>query len=158
MWSFGCILVELFTGRALFPGESEAEQLQLIMEVRGKPGRKVLMLSSRRQYFFDEQTFEPLALPNTQGEVRLPGTIPLTDILDDCPESFVDFVEKCLQWDPDKRIKPIDALMHPWIIEGLPPQVLLHHRRMIGLDPPVEKKSEVPSTTISPRVSKKEEP
>ena len=27
MWSFGCILVELFTGRALFPGESEAEQL-----------------------------------------------------------------------------------------------------------------------------------
>lgn len=27
MWSFGCILVELYTGFPLFPGESEEDQL-----------------------------------------------------------------------------------------------------------------------------------
>lgn len=33
MWSFGCILAELYTGYPLFPGENEAEQLACIMEV-----------------------------------------------------------------------------------------------------------------------------
>lgn len=33
MWSFGCILAELFTGYPLFPGENEVEQLACIMEV-----------------------------------------------------------------------------------------------------------------------------
>jgi dual specificity tyrosine-phosphorylation-regulated kinase 2/3/4 len=123
------------------------------MEVRGKPSRKVLMQSSRRKFFFEDVTFEPMLIPNTQGEVRVPGTIGIRDILDDCPESFVTFIEKCLEWDPDKRIKPIEALMHPWIIEGLPPQVLLHHKRMIGLEPFEDDKkgSAVTTTTISPR-------
>lgn len=31
MWSFGCILIELYTGVPIFPGESEQEQLALIM-------------------------------------------------------------------------------------------------------------------------------
>ena len=34
MWSFGCILAELYTGYPLFPGENEVEQLACIMEVR----------------------------------------------------------------------------------------------------------------------------
>lgn len=42
MWSFGCILVELFTGYPIFPGESEQEQLALIMEVRDVPPDEVL--------------------------------------------------------------------------------------------------------------------
>jgi len=24
--------------------------------------------------------------------------------------------------------------LHPWIVEGLPPKVLIHHKRMLGLD------------------------
>lgn len=42
MWSFGCILIELFTGFPIFPGESEMEQLSMIMEVRGIPPDSVL--------------------------------------------------------------------------------------------------------------------
>jgi len=37
MWSFACILVELYTGYPLFPGENEQEQLLCIMEVRYLP-------------------------------------------------------------------------------------------------------------------------
>ncbi|GCC24505.1 hypothetical protein chiPu_0002906 [Chiloscyllium punctatum] len=33
MWSFGCILAELYTGHPLFPGENEIEQLACIMEI-----------------------------------------------------------------------------------------------------------------------------
>ena len=37
MWSLGCILIELYTGVPIFPGESEHEQLSLIMQVIGLP-------------------------------------------------------------------------------------------------------------------------
>jgi serine/threonine protein kinase len=42
MWSFGCILAELYTGYPLFPGENEVEQLACIMEVMGLPPNNVL--------------------------------------------------------------------------------------------------------------------
>jgi serine/threonine protein kinase len=48
-------------------------------------------------------------------------------------ESFLDFIRKCLEWNPEKRMNPFDALMHDWIIEGLPAQVLVHHKKMLGI-------------------------
>ena len=33
---------------------------------------------------------------------------------------------------------PFQALQHPWILEGLPHKVLIHHQRMLGLDVPSE--------------------
>lgn len=53
MWSFGCILTELFTGVPLFPGESEQEQLSLIMEVIGLPDQRILDQATRKDVFFD---------------------------------------------------------------------------------------------------------
>jgi serine/threonine protein kinase len=37
MWSAGCIMVEMLTGRALFPGTDEANQVDLICKVLGRP-------------------------------------------------------------------------------------------------------------------------
>jgi dual specificity tyrosine-phosphorylation-regulated kinase 2/3/4 len=37
MWSFGCIMAELFIGYPLFPGENEQEQIQMFMEILGVP-------------------------------------------------------------------------------------------------------------------------
>ncbi|KAG0977216.1 hypothetical protein G6F29_010237 [Rhizopus arrhizus] len=37
MWSTGCILAELYTGRPLFPGENELDQLACIMQLLGVP-------------------------------------------------------------------------------------------------------------------------
>ena len=37
MWSVGCILGELLIGRPLFPGKSSLNQIQLILEMIGKP-------------------------------------------------------------------------------------------------------------------------
>lgn len=48
-------------------------------------------------------------------------------------DSFLDFIRRCLEWNADKRMTPFEALMHEWIIEGLPPQVLVHHKKMLGL-------------------------
>ena len=48
MWSFGCIVAELYTGYPIFPGENEMDQLGYIMEICGIPSREVLSLSTRR--------------------------------------------------------------------------------------------------------------
>jgi len=46
MWSLGCIMVELLTGNALFPGHDEYEQMSRIMEVRGVPSEDLIFRSS----------------------------------------------------------------------------------------------------------------
>ena len=32
---------------------------------------------------------------------------------------FVDFINCCLEWKPDKRMSPEDAFRHPWIKAGI---------------------------------------
>merc|ERR1719380_345587 len=53
MWSFGCILAELYTGYPIFPGENEVEQMACIMEIFGKPPTEIVDISSRRKMFFE---------------------------------------------------------------------------------------------------------
>ena len=54
MWSFGCILVQLFTGFPIFPGEDENEQMLMFMQVLGKPPASLLEKASRRHKFYNE--------------------------------------------------------------------------------------------------------
>ena len=54
MWSFGCILAELYTGYPLFPGENEVEQLACIMEIFGLPSTSLLADAQRKKLFFGE--------------------------------------------------------------------------------------------------------
>lgn len=42
IWSFGCILAELYSGYPVFPGENENDQLGLILEICGMPPMEVL--------------------------------------------------------------------------------------------------------------------
>uniref|UniRef100_S4RA69 mitogen-activated protein kinase n=1 Tax=Petromyzon marinus TaxID=7757 RepID=S4RA69_PETMA len=42
IWSVGCIMAELLTGRALFPGTDYIDQLKLIMQLVGTPGPELM--------------------------------------------------------------------------------------------------------------------
>lgn len=57
MWSTGCILAELYTGRPLFPGENEPDQLACIMQLIGVPTKDYLEKCSRKKQFFGECLF-----------------------------------------------------------------------------------------------------
>lgn len=72
MWSFGCILYELYVGYPLFPGEDEKDHMALMMEIKGIPPRSVLARSSRRKVFFDDD-YNPIITPNSRGKIRMPG-------------------------------------------------------------------------------------
>jgi dual specificity tyrosine-phosphorylation-regulated kinase 2/3/4 len=101
--------------------------------VLGLPDAETLKHSTRKKIFFDEATDQPMLTNDSRGELRVPNSKPLDQILNCGSDSFLDFISKCLEWNPEKRITPFDALMHDWIIEGLPEQVLIHHKKMLGI-------------------------
>eukprot|EP00747_Dinoflagellata_sp_TGD_P164713 gnl/TRDRNA2_/TRDRNA2_185014_c0_seq1.p1 gnl/TRDRNA2_/TRDRNA2_185014_c0~~gnl/TRDRNA2_/TRDRNA2_185014_c0_seq1.p1 ORF type:complete len:689 (+),score=115.12 gnl/TRDRNA2_/TRDRNA2_185014_c0_seq1:100-2166(+) len=117
MWSFGCILAELYTGYPLFPGENEVEQLACIMEVCNVPPPKILENATRIKMFFDSAG-NPRLVPNSRGKQRRPGSKDMQSVLRTSETKYVDFLTGCLQWDPRERFSPEDALQHEWILEG----------------------------------------
>ncbi|KAF9947266.1 hypothetical protein BGZ72_010736 [Mortierella alpina] len=114
MWSLGCILAELYTGYPLFPGENEQEQLSCIMEVQGVPDRYLVEKSSRKKVFFDA-IGNPKLVVNSKGKKRRPGSKTLGQALKCSDPLFLDFISRCLIWDPEKRMKPREGLQHEWI-------------------------------------------
>jgi len=59
MWSLGCIVAELVTGRPLFAGDDEADQLSTHLEYLGMPPGRLLTRSRRTSEFFSRTTNLP---------------------------------------------------------------------------------------------------
>lgn len=114
MWSLGCILAELKTGYPIFPGENEQEQLACIMEVFGPPEKHLIEKSTRRKLFFDSQG-KPRMIVSSKGRRRRPSSKTLQNALKCDDEAFLDFVSRCLRWDPEKRLRPEEAMQHEFI-------------------------------------------
>lgn len=117
VWSLGCLLAELHTGVPLFPGDSEQDQLQCMMEVLGVPPETVLERSMRRKLFFEETG--PKVVVNKKGRKRVPGSLRLQDVVRSPDLSFTDFLSQCLSWDSSTRLSPDSALQHPWVLSGI---------------------------------------
>uniref|UniRef100_A0AC34GXH0 Dual-specificity kinase n=1 Tax=Panagrolaimus sp. ES5 TaxID=591445 RepID=A0AC34GXH0_9BILA len=136
MWSFGCIVAELFTGHPLLPGEDASDQLALIIELLGLPPSKILKTSKRAMNFFSADGF-PLYCSHKvfddgfiaygsgkskRGKHRgAPKTRNwIATLKNEADDLFIDFLRRCLQWDPACRLTASDALQHPWIKRKLP--------------------------------------
>ena len=57
MWSIGCCLYEMFTGKVVFPGSTNNEMLKLFMELKGKISNK--LIKKHRQAYVDQLLMEP---------------------------------------------------------------------------------------------------
>lgn len=114
MWSFGCILAELYTGYPIFPGENEQEQLACIMEIFGPPSREIIEKCSRRKLFFDS-SWKPRITVSSKGKRRRPSSKTLQMALKCDDEAFLDFITQCLRWDPERRIRADHAAEHCFI-------------------------------------------
>lgn len=128
MWSLGCILAELYTGYPLFPGENEQEQLACIMEIFGPPEKHLIEKSSRRKLFFDSLG-KPRLTVSSKGRRRRPSSKDLRQVLKCDDEAFLDFLSRCLRWDPARRMNPNDAMRHEFIT-GVKPST--RSRRYVG--------------------------
>uniref|UniRef100_A0A1L8DKI9 dual-specificity kinase n=1 Tax=Nyssomyia neivai TaxID=330878 RepID=A0A1L8DKI9_9DIPT len=129
MWSLGCILAELYTGYPLFPGENESEQLACIMEVLGLPPDDLINQATRKRLFFDSRG-SPRSVINSKGRKRKPGSRTLSSALRCSDSLFVDFVNRCLEWDYTKRMTPEEAARHEWLVPSSGPSLFNHSKIM----------------------------
>ena len=54
MWSVGCTLYELYTGKILFPGRSNNQMLLLMMELKGRFNSKMIKKAKFGDMYFDD--------------------------------------------------------------------------------------------------------
>ncbi|KAJ3436562.1 glycogen synthase kinase-3 alpha [Anaeramoeba flamelloides] len=115
LWSIGCVLGELLTGRTLFPGSTGILQLVEIIKVLGTPTEKELSCMNKNYSDFN--------LPKI-------NTKPWTEILPyQTPKEATDLLSKLLRYDPKSRINALDACAHPFFNELRNPNTRLPNQR-----------------------------
>ena len=75
-------------------------------------------MSPRRKVFFEEDN-TPKTVINSRGKRRKPCSKDLPSMLKTNDPVFLDFIEQCLTWDSNERMKPEEALRHEWILIAL---------------------------------------
>ncbi|CAD8147677.1 unnamed protein product [Paramecium octaurelia] len=100
MWSVGCILGEMVLSKSIFTGQSTLNQLEKIVEVLGKPSQEDL-----------EQINAPIA-EKIFREIQMPRRKSLFTYIKSS-DIIIDFISKCLTWNPNKRMTVDQALQHP---------------------------------------------
>ncbi|KHN96125.1 serine/threonine-protein kinase prp4 [Metarhizium album ARSEF 1941] len=132
MWSIGCTLYELYTGKILFTGDSNNQMLKAIMEIRGRFTPKLFRRGQLSAAHFDEQgqfvsverdkvlgktAVRTLAVVKPTRDLRTRLNAASTGMSDTEARHlnhFIDLLEQCLALNPDKRITPSEALKHPF--------------------------------------------
>ncbi|CAK9020159.1 Extracellular signal-regulated kinase 2 (ERK2) (Defective in aggregation protein C) (MAP kinase 2), partial [Durusdinium trenchii] len=105
LWSVGCILGELLSGKPIFPGTSTMNQLDRIMEVTGRPSSEdVDAIKSP----FAATMLESLPMSRPR---------PLSEMFPSASVEALDLLRLCLQFNPNKRITAKDALRHPYVVQ-----------------------------------------
>ncbi|SAM03822.1 hypothetical protein [Absidia glauca] len=100
IWSAGCIMAEMYTGRPLFPGTTNEDQLQKIFRMMGTPTEQTWPNVSQLPEFKPNQQYYP---PQTIYHI-----LPTIDHLG------LDLLNRMLQYQPQLRISAKDALNHAY--------------------------------------------
>jgi len=118
IWSIGCILVELFTGEALFQTHDNLEHLAMMEGVLGKIPAFMINRSPER-FFTNGQLSYPNDKTTRSSKKYVNAMKTLSTILkpekDLAHQQFFDLVSRLLTFDPSKRITARQALSHPFL-------------------------------------------
>ncbi|XP_033374484.1 cyclin-dependent kinase 3 isoform X1 [Parus major] len=102
IWSIGCIFAEMMTRKALFPGDSEIDQLFQIFRTLGTP---------------TEVTWPGVTqLPDYKGSFPRWPRKEMKDIVPNLDRDGRDLLTQLLLYDPSKRISAKAALNHQYFL------------------------------------------
>lgn len=71
MWSIGCTLFELYTGKILFPGRSNNHMLLLVQELKGRYPGRLIKKAKFGDIHFEESSFVHIEKDKRTGSVSL---------------------------------------------------------------------------------------
>ncbi|ORC87420.1 putative mitogen-activated protein kinase, putative,kinase [Trypanosoma theileri] len=105
VWAIGCIFSELSDGQPLFPGESDLDQLSLILRTCGPvPNRMV-------DIFEHNSLYRRVMFPSTPIELTL------RQRFHKFPEPWLEFLTSCLRTDPAERPSCAALMNFPYFTE-----------------------------------------
>jgi len=120
VWAIGCLIVEMLSGRPLFPGDSEIDQLYQVVNCFGKLSKK------HQDMFYRNPVFSGIRLPSSKNKETISQKFP-----NFTPES-INLINKCLEIDPDDRPEAIIFLSDEFfILNGFMEKTLPQLRRQI---------------------------
>ncbi|EFP84611.2 CMGC/CLK protein kinase [Puccinia graminis f. sp. tritici CRL 75-36-700-3] len=120
VWSIGCILVEFFTGEALFQTHENLEHLAMMEAVFGPMPESFARRAARNRAEWFTKNYRldyPQSSTTRQSRKFVRAMRPLEDII---PQTsiqnarFRDLLSKLLEWEPHKRITVKEALKHSY--------------------------------------------
>jgi serine/threonine-protein kinase PRP4 len=130
MWSIGCVLFELYTGKFAFPGRTNNDMLRLFMEAKGAFHKKLLRKGELSSTHFDEEavflyaTNDPVTKRECVQKINFNLLKPSKTISsaiiaartekDDKARvlELSDLLERMFTLDPSKRVTVSQALHH----------------------------------------------
>lgn len=103
MWSVGCILAELIIGKAVFPGKSTINQIELILDLLGKPKPEDLdQIGGTSDW-------------NIINSINTKQKYTFSQYFKGASKNAIDFLKRTLEFNPLKRMSVEEALRHPFV-------------------------------------------
>lgn len=132
MWSAGCTIYELYTGKILFSGKSNNQMLKFFMDLKGKIPNKIIRKGQFKDQHFDQNcnflSHEIDKITEREKVVVVSVIKPNRDLQQELiagqnlPDDQIrkvgqlkDLLDKVFALDPAKRISLNHALAHPFI-------------------------------------------
>ncbi|CCW60319.1 unnamed protein product [Phytomonas sp. EM1] len=98
VWAIGCIIAELTNSLPLFPGESDLDQLYLILKTCGPLPERMVRTFERNPLF------RAVSFPHTEVQLTLQQRFP------NQPPELLEFLSACLSLDPEDRPSCADLM------------------------------------------------